>query len=96
MKYPLYPTNEIDTPTKWSVLHTMRFCEGGTFITDPDLKDYVAKLLELFASYVKYDVNKKHTTWKKVSAVYDVLPLPANIINIIKQSRIDGGHCLVC
>ena len=76
VKYPLYPTNEIATPTKWSVLRR----EGGTFVTDPDLKEYVAKLLELFASYVKYDDNKKHTTWIKDSAVYDVLP--GNIINI--------------
>ena len=89
VKYPLYPTTELRNPTKWKNLFQISFCDGGTFIADPAKGEHVSALLNLFASFVKYD-KKKCTDWVQDPAVYDALP--AMIINFAQNSRIDSGY----
>ena len=92
VKYPLYPTENIEDQSKWSKIHTMQFKEGGTFVSDTELTEHLPATLNLFSSFVYYE-RKKRTTWIKDPSVYDALP--AMIINIAQQSRIDSGYRLL-
>ena len=73
VKFPLYPTSELDNPTHWKEIGDIEFSNGGTFVTDPALKEHVPGILNLFSSFVKYE-KKKHTSQVNDPAVYDALP----------------------
>ena len=92
VKYPLYRTSELKHPTKWKQIYQLQFCKGGTFVTEPSLRQHVPALLHLFASFVKYE-RKKYTEWVKDPAVYDALP--SMIIKFAQNSRIDSGYRLL-
>jgi hypothetical protein len=92
VKYPLYPTKDIENQSKWSKLHTMQFKDGGSFVNNIELTEHLPALLKLFSSFVKYE-RKKQTCWVKDPTVYDALP--AMIINIAQHSRIDSGYRLL-
>ncbi|KAL7428460.1 hypothetical protein ACHAXH_002655 [Discostella pseudostelligera] len=87
VKYPLYPTSEIEIQSKWSKINTIHFKDGGTFVSNNELTGHVPALLKLFSSFVQYE-RKKRTSWVKDPTVYDALP--AMIINIAQHSRIDS------
>ena len=91
VKFPLYRTSELKDPTKWKQISDIHFCNGGTFIADPLLGAHVPALLELFASFVKYqDMKTDHLEWMKECGVYDALP--EMIINFAKNSRVESGE----
>ena len=92
VKYPLYPTSEIEKQSKWSMIHRIHFKDGGTFISNLELKEHVPAMLNFFSSFVRYE-RKKQTSWVKDPSVYDALP--ATIINIAQHSRIDSGYRLL-
>lgn len=92
VKFPLHPTSELKNPTHWKEIYEIKFSNGGTFITDPALKQHVPGILDLFTSFVKYE-KKKHTSQKKDPAVYDALP--EMLINFAENSRIDSGYRLL-
>lgn len=91
--YPLYQTSEIGNLSMWSTIHTMHFRDGASFITNPDLTEYLPATLQLFSSFVKYKRNNKHTSWIEDPSMYDALP--SLIINIAQHSRIDSGYRLL-
>jgi len=45
VKYPLYRTSELKHPTKWKQIYQLQFCKGGTFVTEPSLRQHVPALL---------------------------------------------------
>ena len=92
VKYPLYPTKDIEEQSKWSKIHTIQFKDGGTFVSNPELMEHLPEILKLFSSFVQYE-RKKQTSWVKDPTVYDALP--AMIINIAQHSRIDSGYRLL-
>jgi len=92
VKYPLYPTSEIEIQSKWSKINTIHFKDGGTFVSNNELTEHVPALLKLFSSFVQYE-RKKRTSWVKDPTVYDALP--AMIINIAQHSRINSGYWLI-
>ena len=92
VKYPLYPTTEIDSPSQWSKVHTLEFKDGGTFVNNLTLVEHLPSILELFSSFVCYE-RKIRSGWVRDAGVYDALP--AMIINIAQHARIDSGYCLL-
>ena len=92
VKYPLHPTSELENPTHWKEIYELNFSNGGTFITDQTLKQHVPGILNLFASFVKYE-TKKYTSHVKDSDVYDALP--KMFIEFAENSRIDSGYRLL-
>jgi len=94
VKFPIYPSSELKETTEWATIFTIHFCDGGTFIRDPSLKEHIPALLHLFSSYVQYDnKEKKRTTWQKDPGAYDALPLM--LLDFALNSRVDDGHRMV-
>ena len=92
VKYPLYPTSELNNPTKWKEIYEIDLSKGGMFLAEPVLKDHLPDLLALLASFVTY-TKEKRTDWVKDPSVYDALP--NMIIHFAKNSRIDSGYRLL-
>ena len=94
IKYPIYPTTELEEENSsvWNRLFDIDFCNGGAFVSDPNIKDHLPGLLKLLSSCVTYN-KKKHTDWTKDPKVYDALPW--NIIKFAKNSRVDSGYRLL-
>ena len=71
VKYPLHGASQLDKPTEWTRLATIKFRDGGSFIQTDVLQEHLEKTLTLVASYVTYDSKeRKRTTWKREPTMY--------------------------
>ena len=75
VKYLLYLPSELEMSTNWTKLTLINFSEGATFVKMKELREHLPRLLDLFASFVRYDskdIRRIHR--KKDPGVYIKLP----------------------
>ena len=92
IEFPLYPSASIETEDKWTELCEVDLSFGGSFIVDPDIdQQYIPGILDLLASFVKFDdSNKKQTTWQKDGPVFAAIP--KMFIEFARKCRVDIGY----
>ena len=76
VNFQLLPTSAMKKGNQWAEIARIDFSFGGSFLLDEKIDEQlIPGILELFATFVKYDFDsKKYIDWEKDSSVFSVVP----------------------